>query len=76
MVPSVAPRMLCIQDMKTILIFVLGLLVATAWAQIDAAHGIMWLPSTIGSLNGHGYQMGLRNDGVVIWRWYPPLGHP
>ena len=57
--------------MKTIVAFIVGLLIATAWAQKDNAHGIVWLPASLGSLNGHNYQMGLRNDGVVVWRWSP-----
>ena len=57
--------------MKTIVVFIVGLLIATAWAQMDQAHGVMWLPAHTGTLNGRGYQMGLRNDGVVAWRWYP-----
>jgi hypothetical protein len=52
--------------MKTIAAFIVGLLIATAWAQIDNAHGIVWLPAHGGTLNGRGYQMGLRNDGVVV----------
>ena len=48
------------------------LLIATAaWAQIDKASDIVWLPNSIGTLNGKGYQMGLRHDGVVVWRWSP-----
>ena len=51
--------------MKTIVAFIVGLLIATAaWAQIDKASGIVWLPNSIGTLNGKGYQMGLRHDGV------------
>jgi hypothetical protein len=57
--------------MKTIAAFIIGLLIATAWAQIDNAHGIVWLPAHGGTLNGRNYQMGLRNDGVVVWRWSP-----
>ena len=58
--------------MKTIVVFIVGLLIATAaWAQVDHAHGIVWLPAHRGTLNGHVYQMGLRNDGVVVWRWSP-----
>jgi len=58
--------------MKTIVAFIVGLLIATAaWAQIDKAHGIVWLPASIASLNGKNYQMGLRDDGVVVWRWSP-----
>src|SRR5215813_8380061 len=30
---------------------------------------VMWLPASIGTVNGKGYQMGLRNDSVVVWRW-------
>jgi hypothetical protein len=52
--------------MKTIVAFIVGLLIATAWAQTDRAHGTVWLPASISTLNGHGYQMGLRNDGVVV----------
>ena len=61
--------------MKTIVAFIVGLLIATAaWAQVDHAHGIVWLPAHQGTLNGSGYhgaryQMGLRHDGVVVWRW-------
>ena len=58
--------------MKTIAAFIVGLLIATAaWAQIDKASGIVWLPNSIQTLNGKGYQMGLRHDGVVVWRWSP-----
>jgi hypothetical protein len=58
--------------MKTIVAFIVGLLIATAaWAQIDKASGIVWLPNSIQTLNGKGYQMGLRHDGVVVWRWSP-----
>ena len=58
--------------MKTIVVFIVGLLIATAWAQVDHAHGTVWLPNSIGTLNGrHNYQMGLRDDGVVVWRWSP-----
>jgi hypothetical protein len=57
--------------LKTIVAFIVGLLIATAaWAQIDNTHNIVWLPNSIGTLNGKGYQMGLRHDGVVVWRWY------
>ena len=56
--------------MKTIVIFIVGLLIATAWAQIDKENGIVWVPGSGGTLNGrHNYQMGLRDDGVVVWRW-------
>jgi hypothetical protein len=56
--------------MKTIVAFIVGLLIATAWAQVDRPRGsVMWLPTSIGTLNGKGYQMGLRNDSVVVWRW-------
>jgi hypothetical protein len=57
--------------MKTIVAFIISLLIATdAWAQVDHAHGIVWLPAHQGTLHGSGYhhsryQMGLRNDGVV-----------
>jgi hypothetical protein len=63
--------------MKTIVAFIVGLMIATAaWAQIDKASGIVSLPSGIGTLDGAGYhkasyQMGLRHDGVVVWRWSP-----
>jgi hypothetical protein len=59
--------------MKTIVAFIVGLLIATAaWAQIDKASGTVWLPGSGGTLNGrHNYQMGLRPDGVVVWRWSP-----
>jgi hypothetical protein len=57
-------------NMKTIVAFIVGLLIATAWAQVDRPRGsVMWLPASIGTLNGKGYQMGLRNDSVVVWRW-------
>ena len=61
--------------MKTIAAFIVGLLIATAaWAQVDHGHGTVWLPGSGGTLNGSGYhnvsyQMGLRHDGVVVWRW-------
>ena len=58
--------------MKTIVAFIVGLLIATAaWAQVDHSHGIVWLPAHTGTLNGRVYQMSLRNDGVVVWRWSP-----
>ena len=63
--------------MKTIVAFIVGLLIATAaWAQVDHARGTVWLPGSGGTLNGSGYhnasyQMGLRHDGVVVWRWSP-----
>jgi hypothetical protein len=59
--------------MKTIVAFIVGLLIATAaWAQIDKASGTVWVPGSGGTLNGkHNYQMGLRPDGVVVWRWSP-----
>ena len=63
--------------MKTIVAFIVGLLIATAaWAQVDHAHGTVWLPGSGGTLNGSGYhnasyQMGLSHDGVVVWRWTP-----
>jgi len=59
--------------MKTIAAFIVGLLIATAaWAQIDKASGTVWVPGSGGTLNGrHNYQMGLRPDGVVVWRWSP-----
>jgi hypothetical protein len=58
--------------MKTIVAFIVGLLIATAaWAQIDNTHNIVWLPNSVAYLNGKGYQMGLRHDGVVVWRWSP-----
>jgi hypothetical protein len=56
---------------KTIVAFIVGLLIATAaWAQIDKAQGIIWLPGSGGILNGKAYQTGLRHDGVVVWRWH------
>jgi hypothetical protein len=57
--------------MKIIVTFIIGLLMATAWAQIDSGHGIVWLPAMTGTVNGRGYQMGLRNDDVVVWRGSP-----
>ncbi len=62
--------------MKTIVAFIVGLMIATALAQVDHARGTVWLPSGIGTLDGAGYhrksyQMGLRDDGVVVWRWSP-----
>jgi hypothetical protein len=62
--------------MKTIVAFIVGLLIATAWAQVDHERGIVWVPGSGGTLNGsgyhgHNYQMGLRDDGVVVWRWSP-----
>jgi hypothetical protein len=58
--------------MKTMVAFIVGLLIATAaWAQIDKANGIVWLPAHQGTLNGKGYQMGVRHDGVVVRRWVP-----
>ena len=57
--------------MKAIVVFIVGLLMATTWAQVDHAHGTVWLPNNIGTLNIENYQTGLRNDGVVVWRWSP-----
>jgi hypothetical protein len=58
--------------MKTIVAFIVGLLIATAWAQVDHERGTVWVPGLWGILNGrHNYQMGLRDDGVVVWRWSP-----
>ena len=60
--------------MKTFAAFIVVLLIATsAWAQVDNANGIVWLPAHWGTLHGSGYhharyQMSLRNDGVVVWR--------
>ena len=51
--------------MKTIVAFIVGLLIATAWAQKDDTHNIVWLPGGVGSLNGHNYQTGLRHDGAI-----------
>jgi len=52
--------------MKTIVIFIVGLLIATAWAQVDHAHGTVWVPGLGGALNGrHNYQLGLRDDVVM-----------
>ena len=54
--------------MKTIVAFIVRLLIATAWAQVDHAHGTVWLPNSIGTLNGrHNYQMGLRDDSAVVY---------
>ena len=56
--------------MKTFVASIVGLLIATAaWAQVDHANGIVWLPAHTGTLNGRVYQMALRNDGIVVWRW-------
>jgi hypothetical protein len=58
--------------MKTIVAFIVGLLIATALAQVDHERGTVWVPGLGGTLNGrHNYQMGLRDDGVVVWRWSP-----
>jgi hypothetical protein len=48
--------------MKTIVAFIVGLLIATAaWSQIDKESGTVWVPGSGGTLNGrHNYQMGLR----------------
>jgi len=56
--------------MKTIAALIIGLLITSAWAQLDNVNGIVWLPAHTGTLNGHVCQMGLRNDGVVVWRWF------
>ena len=75
---SVLANLQCLSPnclMKTILAFIIGSLIATAaWAQVDHTNGIVWLPAHQGTLHGSGYhharyQMGLRNDGVVVWRW-------
>ncbi|HEY2625251.1 MAG TPA: hypothetical protein VGI41_00725 [Candidatus Udaeobacter sp.] len=29
---------------------------------------VIWLPATYGTVNGHGYELGLAPDGQVIWR--------
>jgi hypothetical protein len=41
--------------MKTIAALIIGLLIATASAQVDHVHGIVWLPAHIGTLNGRAY---------------------
>jgi hypothetical protein len=57
---------------EKIVIFIVGLLIATSWAQVGHAHGTVWVPGLGGTLNGrHNYQLGLRDDGVVVWRWSP-----
>jgi len=33
--------------MKTIVVFIVGLLIATAWAQVDHAHGTVWVPGLV-----------------------------
>ena len=62
--------------MKTIVAFIVGLLIATAWAQKDDTHNIVWLPGGIASLNGHNYQTGLRHDFRLFReiRGQPPVG--
>ena len=60
--------------MKTIVAFIVGLLIATAaWAQVDHARGTVWLPEAPDGSGYHNasYQMGLSHDGVVVWRWTP-----
>jgi len=29
---------------------------------------VVWLPSTYGTVNGHGYEHGLAPDGRVVWQ--------
>jgi hypothetical protein len=29
---------------------------------------VVWLPSTYGTVNGHGYELGLAPDGIVVWQ--------
>ena len=54
--------------MKTIVVFIVGFLIATAWAQVDREHGTVWVPGSGGTLNGrHNYQMGLRDDSAVVY---------
>ena len=57
--------------MKTIVVFIVGLLIATAWAQIDQAHGAVWLPAHTGTLNGRGLPDGPAQRwrrGVALYR--------
>jgi hypothetical protein len=29
---------------------------------------VVWLPLTYGTVNGHGYELGLAPDGHVVWQ--------
>jgi len=29
---------------------------------------VVWLPATYGTVNGHGYELGLAPDGKVVWQ--------
>jgi hypothetical protein len=32
---------------------------------------VVWLPAMTGTVNGHGYELGLAPDGKVVWRKFP-----
>jgi hypothetical protein len=34
---------------------------------LDSGH-VVWLPATFGTVNGHGYELGLAPDGKVVWQ--------
>jgi hypothetical protein len=57
--------------MKNLLIgIVIGLCImafAKASNPLDSDH-VVWLPATYGTVNGHGYQLGLAPDGKVVWQ--------
>jgi|GEM_PF-6793503 hypothetical protein len=37
---------------------------------LDSGH-VVWLPAMTGSVNNHGYMLGLAPDGHVVWRKFP-----
>jgi hypothetical protein len=61
--------------MKNLLLgIVIGLCIigfVNASSPLDSGH-VIWLPATYGTVNGHGYQLGLAPDGRVIWRKFGP----
>lgn len=40
---------------------------AKATNPLESGH-VVWLPATYGTINGHGYQLGLAPDGKVVWQ--------
>jgi hypothetical protein len=57
--------------MKNMLLgIVIGLAImafAKASNPLEGGH-VVWLPATYGTVNGHGYEMGLAPDGRVVWQ--------
>jgi hypothetical protein len=57
--------------MKNLLLgTVIGLCIITfvkASNPLESGH-VVWLPSTYGTVNGHGYQLGLAPNGTVVWQ--------